>query len=93
MSRLHVGKARERVTFELWPILEHYGWMLPSPKTGWFTVKCGIHDDSHASCRVNNDEGVLACMACGFKGDTIKLIRHMEGCSYVEAVRIAEQIS
>ena len=79
--------------YDIWPVLEHYGWDVGAPRYGWVTVKCGIHDDSHASCRVNNELGALACMACGFKGDTIKLIRHMEGCSYVEAVRIAKKLS
>lgn len=78
--------------YELWPVLEKYGWDLPAPRSGWVTIKCGIHDDSTASCRVNNELGAMACMACGFSADTIKLIEHYEGCGYREAKRIAEEI-
>lgn len=80
-------------TFELWPILEHYGWDLPAPRTGWVTVKCHAHKDSHASCRVNNDLGAAKCQACDFGGDAIKIIQFYEGCGFRDAVRIAESLT
>ena len=79
--------------FELWPVLEHYGWELPAARSGWVTIKCGAHADSHASCRANNEVGAVACMACGFKGDVVKIIQHYEGCGYREALTIAETLS
>lgn len=79
----------------LWPVLEHYGWELPGPRSGWVTVKCGAHKDSHASCRVNNTLGAAKCQACDFHGDIINIIRFYEGkdLDFRSALRIAEAIT
>ena len=37
------------VVYDIHAVLEHYGWDLPAPRTGWVTVKCHEHPDSHAS--------------------------------------------
>lgn len=75
-------------------VLEHYGWDLPSPRHGWYTVKCGAHKDSRASCRINQEKNAVICQACGFSGDLIKIVRHYEGeKSYREVVAIIEEVS
>lgn len=79
--------------YDIHAVLAHYGWELPGERTGWVSVRCGEHDDSHASCRINYDLGAVACLGCGFKGDAISVIRQKEQVSYREAVRIAEEIT
>lgn len=81
-------------TYQLWPILEHYGWQLPRPRQGWQTVKCAIHGDSKPSCRVNNELGAVICHACGFSGDSLAVIRYYEkGMRFSEVVKLAEALS
>ncbi len=84
--------------FDIHQVLEHYGWPLPGERTGWVTVKCGAHDDSHQSCRINSDNGYVLCMACGFPkdgkaGDAIDVVRYYEGVGYRDAVRRCEDIT
>ena len=76
----------------LYPLLESYGWDLGTPRTGWHTVKCGAHKDSHASCRVNDEIGAARCQACDFGGDLIKIVRYYEGeVEFLAAVKIIEE--
>jgi len=76
----------------LYPLLEHYGWDLGSPRMGWHTVKCGAHKDSKASCRVNDEIGAAKCQACDFGGDLIKIVRYYEGeIEFNAAVKIIEE--
>lgn len=79
--------------YSIHAVLEHYGWDLPGERTGWVSVRCCEHDDSHASARINEDEGAVACLACGFKGDVYSVIMQKEGCSYREAVNRAKAIT
>ena len=79
--------------YDIRKVLEHYGWQLPTRTGGWISVKCGEHGDTHASARVNFELGAVKCMACEFGGDVIKIIREKEGCTYAEAVAIAEEVS
>ena len=65
--------------FDIWPVLEHYGWTLPAPRGVWQSVRCHVHDDKHASCRVSQDAGVIKCLGCEFKGSAIDVVRHYEG--------------
>ncbi|OUX88360.1 MAG: hypothetical protein CBC03_09060 [Pseudoalteromonas sp. TMED43] len=79
--------------FDIWPVLEHYGWELPSPRGSWQSVKCQIHNDTHASCRVSYDAGRVKCLACDFRGDAIQVVQHYEGLSYKDAVSRCEEVS
>lgn len=79
--------------FDIWPVLEHYGWDLPGARGVWQTVKCGAHDDGHKSCRISSDAGHVKCMACGFSGDAIDVVRHYEGVGFKDAVAICEGIT
>ena len=73
--------------FDIWPVLEHYGWDLPSPRGSWQSVRCHAHEDKHASCRISQDSGQVKCLACNFKGDAIAVVQHYEGVNYPDAVR------
>ena len=84
--------------FDIHLVLESYGWDLPAARTGWVTVKCGAHDDSHQSCRISSDTGYVLCMACGFPkggkaGDAIDVVRHYEGTGYRDAKRRCEELT
>lgn len=79
------------IVYDIHAVLEKYGWDLPAPRSGWVTVKCHEHADSHASARISSDLGAVKCQACGFGGDVISIIKLKEGCTYAEAVRIAEE--
>lgn len=74
-------------------ILVYYGGTLPYRRGGWTQMKCPFHGDSHASASVNLDENAFACFACGMKGDTYKIIMEHTGVDFVEAIRIAEDIT
>ena len=76
----------------LWPVLEHYGWDPPGDKGYWQSIRCHIHGESRPSCRASSDAGYVVCMACGYKGDGIDLIKHYEGLDFVEALKFAEGI-
>ncbi len=93
-------RGDQKFTYEfpegtIWLLLEKYGWDLPSPRTGWQTVKCHAHKDSHASCRLNHDLNAAKCQACDFHGDLIKIVRFYEGStlSFREAVNIIESLT
>ena len=78
--------------FPIGPVLEKYGWTLPSERPGWVPVKCMEHEDRQASASVNFDKNAVNCHACGFKGDALKVIQIKEGCDFGQALRIAEGI-
>lgn len=61
-------------------VLDYYG-VNYKERHGWTTLNCPVpgHDDRRGSCRVNLEEGMLACLGCGFKGDALKLIEEVEG--------------
>ena len=81
------------MNFDIVPVLENYGFKIPMGKRGWFTVKCMAHDDSVASCRVNTDEGLVACMACDLKGNAISVVKYMDGVDYKDAVRRCQELT
>lgn len=68
-------------------------WEPPENRKEWNLCLCPSHDDDHPSCSVNFDAGAVHCKACGFKGDTISIIRNREGLSFDEAVKLAERVS
>lgn len=67
---------------DLVTLLEELGWATPARDTGWCSVRCGAHDDTHASARVNVELGVYYCHACGLSaGSPTKLLmtaRHLD---------------
>lgn len=77
---------------DLYSVLDHYGWQPPAEHPGWRSVRCLVHDERHASCRVNYDLQVIRCMACGFKGDSYNVIMHHEGVNFADAKRIGAQL-
>lgn len=74
------------------PILEHYGAKVPV-RSGWSSIRCPFHDDTHKSATVNTTENVFACFACQVKGNTYKIIMDTERLDFSEAVKFAERIS
>ena len=65
----------------------------PARAVGWVSVRCGEHDDHHASARINADLGAVKCLVCDFGGDVISVIRQKEQCNYREAVAIAQALT
>ena len=84
--------------YDIYAVLAHYGWDLPGERSGWVSVRCGAHEDGHASCRISGDTGYVLCMACSFPkdgkaGDAIDVVRHYEGTGFRESKRRAEEIT
>ena len=79
--------------FPIWPVLEYYGWDLPSPKQGWTMVRCEKHGDKHSSASVNEETGYVFCHACDLKGDAIAIVQIYEGVGFKDAVRKCEEIT
>ncbi len=53
-----------------------------------FVALCPFHDERHPSFRVSPARNIGKCFSCGEAADPIRLIRHMEGCGFEEAVRL-----
>lgn len=73
-------------------VLEHYGITI-SPKHGWQTCKCIIHDDTRASAAYNLDEQLYHCLVCQLMLDVYDLIKTKEGIEFADAKRKAEAIT
>lgn len=72
-------------------LFDHWGWSLPRSDGRWQTVKCGVHDDTRASARVNMAEGAFICLACGtHAGTPAGLVVAVSGCSWSDAFRLLE---
>ena len=66
-------------------LLEHWEWETPA-RDSWCSVRCGFHDDSHASARVSVELGAYRCMACDLRaGSPATLVMRVKGLSYREA--------
>ena len=74
-------------------VLEHYGFVVPSNRGGWQSVRCAFHNDHVKSARLNIDNGGFRCFACDMAGDVYSLIMKREGVNYGEAIKIAEGIT
>lgn len=59
----------------------------------WIKTECPVHDDDNPSASVSFERNAFMCHGCGYSGDYIKIIEQEEGCSFDEAVRIAEGIA
>ena len=73
------------------PVLIHYGWNIPDEIRTWRTVRCGVHEDTHGSCRVTDT--YVYCQACGFKGDAVDIVKHYEGLGFSDAVNRAAELA
>lgn len=83
------GQAENMTT-----LLTAWEWDLPSADTRWMSVKCGHHDDGHASARVHMDEGAYTCLACGLKaGSPIRLVMAVNGCDARTAINYLRSLS
>ncbi|MDD2952857.1 MAG: CHC2 zinc finger domain-containing protein [Parabacteroides sp.] len=49
---------------------------------------CPFHDERHPSFRVSPAKNIGKCFSCAEAADSIRLVRHMEGCGFEEAVRL-----
>ena len=74
------------------PVLEYYGWDVPSERSGNVPVKCGEHGEKRASASINFDKNVVHCFGCDFAGDAIAIVRRKEGLDYVESIKFLEAI-
>lgn len=49
---------------------------------------CPFHDDRHPSLHVNLEGQYYKCFACGEGGDLFRFIQQMEGCDFLQALKI-----
>ena len=75
-------QAKERAReYPMEQLLSEYGCQVKFRRT-----RCPIHEGKNqSSFEVKDNKG--RCHSCGWYGDTIELVRKMEGCSFHEAVR------
>ena len=52
---------------------------------------CPFHDERHPSFRISPALNIGKCFSCGEAADPIRLVRHMEGCGFEEAVRLLQR--
>lgn len=73
-------------------MFNHYGLRWPRGY-GDVSIKCPVHDDSHASASVNTSKGVFNCFACGAGGSAFDLVMLREGVEFTDAVAIVEKVA
>lgn len=57
-------------------------------KGGRKWISCPVHLEKTPSAQIYSNDTGFYCFGCGWKGDAIDLIRHMERCSMPEARRM-----
>jgi hypothetical protein len=62
-------------------------------KSGEQAIKCPVHEERNASCRLNLGRKVMMCNACEFKGSVIDLVIAKEGLDVAAAFAFAESIA
>jgi hypothetical protein len=62
---------------DLATVLEHYGAQIPT-KYGYASMRCVLHEDSHASATVNIDKQKYYCFVCQFNGDVYDVVKFKE---------------
>ena len=72
---------------DLRDVIEHY----LGAHAGRRMIPCPLHEDRSPSCSVNYDLGLWHCHSCGRGGSSWDLIMSKEGCSFKEAVAVAEK--
>ncbi len=79
-----VREVRERAS-----ILDVVGDYVGLKKAGVnYLGLCPFHSEKTPSFTVNPAKGIYHCFGCGAGGDVISFVRHMEGVSFPEAVRL-----
>lgn len=81
------------MTYDIAPVLDHYGQEYDAGRSGNQQVRCVFHEERQPSASVNLDAGLFNCFACGIAGDAIELIKIREGVGFREAKRIAESLA
>lgn len=73
-------------------VLAYFGADYDSDHThsGWLSIKCPFHDDTHASASVSKT--FFRCHACGTYGDAIGLVTKNMHKSYHEAIDWIEKL-
>lgn len=77
------------------PVLHHLGAHVPAGiRGGWQPIRCPHpdHDDRHPSASLNTILGRVVCLACGLNEDAPGLLQVVEGLTYPEARRLAEEL-
>lgn len=74
------------------PVLEHYGFDIHDPGSGWFKVKCQFHDDTMPSATVNAQAQVYKCFVCDVGGDAYEVIMWKDGCDFISAKSVIKEI-
>lgn len=78
---------------DLGTVLEYYGAQVPV-KYGYASMKCVLHDDSHASATVNLDRQMYYCFVCQFRGDVYDVVKTKEGIQeFKDVIARAEAIT
>lgn len=78
---------------DLATVLEHYGAKVPV-KYGYASMKCVLHEDSHASATVNLDKQTYYCFVCQFSGDVYEVVKKKEEIgTFKDVVARAEAIA
>jgi hypothetical protein len=89
-----VQQDKEWPSFPLGPVLEMYGGEPVMEDRGWYAYNCPFHGaDRSKSASVNTVLHVFVCHGCGEKGNAVQLIMKKENCSYVDALRRAEEVA
>src|SRR5699024_4725005 len=67
------------------------GWDPPDEDDGWVKVLCPFHGESRPSAVVSVEDDGFKCFACDAKGDTLNIIKYMEGGTRADAKRLADE--
>lgn len=71
-------------------VFDHYG--LGTVPSGERSIRCPVHDDSHASASANGAKGVWHCHACGGSGNAAHIVAHRESIDYRQAMKMVEDL-
>jgi DNA primase len=74
-------------------VIEHYGGRVREGYMSWQKIKCPFHSDNHASAGVSLHENIFVCHGCGIKGNGFNVIKEYEGVTFLESIKIAENIT
>ena len=78
---------------DLATVLEFFGAQVKD-RHGYVSMKCVIHEDSHASATVNIDKQRYHCFVCQFDGDVYDVVARIENIGeFKDAVARAEEIT
>ena len=89
---------RERPSYPIGPVLEHYGFDAVDHDRGWRDIRCAFHGDRNASGRVRSDDSTEQVYYCHAyrecpNGNAVQIIMKKEGLAYRDAVIRATEIT